>query len=312
MTNNPMQCALEAAIHCNDHAGVKLAHEAGAVFQKHYTSMAARAGSVGVMAYLHENGAPWDLRTTSSVCGSLSIDWADGNETQKPSKLCNFDCLKYAHEHGCPWDPDTTSNAAGRCNLDCLVYAHEHGCPWHPSTCLEAARGSYDCMKYAHEHGAPWPEDVIDMAASCGYVDCLQYADENGAEFSTDAMSLAACAGHLKCLQYCHKVNKLAVLRSMRRASKHDRLDCLLFLIERNGMLDVRCLKRHRETVLLGLDRRRGAITIQRMWRKRAHDLRQAAVSKIEDAYTTWACRPDGGAWFIRSKQSFENLSYVS
>jgi hypothetical protein len=108
------------------------------------TCRAACCGSLDCLRYAHENGCPWDAKTTS---------WA--------ANAGHLDCLKYAHENGCPWNTHTTDWAADGGHLDCLKYAHENGCPWSTTTTSRAAeRRQLDCLYYAYEQGCPWfPDD---------------------------------------------------------------------------------------------------------------------------------------------------------
>jgi hypothetical protein len=77
------------------------------------TYYAAWYGHLECLRYAHENGAPWDERTTSDA-----------------ARNGHLDCLRYAHEHGAPWDERTTSYAARHGHLECLRYAYFRGCPW--------------------------------------------------------------------------------------------------------------------------------------------------------------------------------------
>ena len=118
-------------------------HEPWHIDTLYCTSEAAENGHLDCLKYAHENGCPWDRRTTyySAENGHL-------------------DCLKYAHENRCPWDRRTTSWAAINDNLDCLKYAHENGCPWDKWTTMAAAENSHfghlDCLRYLIENGCPY------------------------------------------------------------------------------------------------------------------------------------------------------------
>jgi len=122
---------------------LKIAHELGYTWNTYTSYLAAKYCTVDVMAYLHEDGCPWD-----SACASA----AEGG---------HLEMLKYLFDHGCPWDENACANAAYGGHLQCLKFLHEHGCPWDWLT-IQSARdaGHIDCLEYARAHGCP--EDIDD------------------------------------------------------------------------------------------------------------------------------------------------------
>ena len=124
---------------------LKIAHELGYTWNTYTSYLAAKYCTVDVMAYLHENGCPWDSGTFSTA-GSA----AGGH----------LEMLKYLFDHGCPWGRSACYNVAYEGNLQCLKFLHEHGCPWDGRT-IRYARlaGHIDCLEYARAHGCP--EDII-------------------------------------------------------------------------------------------------------------------------------------------------------
>ena len=122
---------------------LKIAHELGYTWNTYTSYLAAKYCTVDVMAYLHEDGCPWD-----SACASA----AEGG---------HLEMLKYLFDHGCPWDENACVNAAYGGHLQCLKFLHEHGCPWDGRT-IRYARlaGHIDCLEYARAHGCP--EDIDD------------------------------------------------------------------------------------------------------------------------------------------------------
>ena len=87
---------------------------------------AVRTDSIGLIAFLHGIGEPFDavLCTSAARYGKLDV-------------------LIYLHEYGCPWNTLTTSYAAENGHLECLRYAHENGCEWDETTCSVAASNGH-------------------------------------------------------------------------------------------------------------------------------------------------------------------------
>lgn len=98
---------------------------------------AAAHGEVDCLAYLHQQGCPWDERVTAAAARASSLH-----------------CLRYAHQHGCPWDA-TVCTAAAQHVIN-LKYLHEHGCPWDVRAMYRSDKYvSQACEKYLDRQGCP-------------------------------------------------------------------------------------------------------------------------------------------------------------
>jgi hypothetical protein len=123
---------------------------------------AATAGDLKELKKMHENGCPWDWKTTAYA-----------------AKNGHLECLKFAHENGCKWECFTPALAARNGHMKCLKYAHENGCPWAESTASAAALGGQlECLKYAHNNGCDWDVWTLVCAAENGHFECFKYCFE--------------------------------------------------------------------------------------------------------------------------------------
>ncbi len=193
-------------------------YEHGMYFDWGYScSMAARAGSLRCLQYLHSQGFPWDDETCEYA--------AMGG---------HLECLKYLHQHGCPWDESTTFAGAVAGHTKCLAFALENKCPcdyraaefsarnghkntlhllrnyvmctsheWNLVMAAAAEHGHLDCLRYLLNDGCEIVNVLVPMMASKeGHLDCLQYYHEAGFSWCCAVTYMAASYGHFHCLEY--------------------------------------------------------------------------------------------------------------
>nr|UDO47253.1 ankyrin repeat protein [Pandoravirus massiliensis] len=157
-------------------------------------SAAASHGRIACLAFLHENGCPWDAWT---------LVGADCNG--------HLDCGDYARARGCPEEPLVEMRAddpsAGRNWIRC---AHEHrllGSDWRPPPDRPHGHDApyIGTLFYAYQHGI-WSEaDICSEAARSGHLLFLIYAKACGMRWCADACTQAASRGRLDCLRYLHE-----------------------------------------------------------------------------------------------------------
>lgn len=221
--------------------------------------IAARAGHLNILQYLHQHGGQLDnpveifsSGVDTSLCANTCAHAAVGG---------NMDCLQYIQEQGCPIDSSTLSAAIYAGQTACVEYAllhdnlvtdtsfctvaarkghlqalkllHAAGAPWNVHTCSEAAyNGHLDCVQYLHENGCPWRERVCRAAAEMGHLDCLIYAHEKGCPWDHDTCYFAARMGHLHCLKYAHENGCVLYGGICNVAAEKGHLECLKYAHE--------------------------------------------------------------------------------
>jgi len=133
----------------------------GAVCDTWTCALAARAGSLDCLRFLHETvGCAWDKWTPAYAASRGQLE-----------------CLAYAHEMGCPWDEDTCRWAAAGGHLACLEYAHTGGCPWGADTFGWAFDGGHmECIRFARHNGCPWDSRLCQEAAQCQHAKVTLFA----------------------------------------------------------------------------------------------------------------------------------------
>jgi hypothetical protein len=143
------------------------------------TEIAAEAGSINILQYLHEKGqisewsgaAKYAAMGGSLECLKFLLDDVGCLYTEKVCRYAaangHLDCLRFAVEKRCTLDVIVCQWAAENNELDCLKYAHEHDCPWDKYACKAAAVGSLECLKYLHENQCPWDKETVVAAWGC-------------------------------------------------------------------------------------------------------------------------------------------------
>ena len=119
--------------------------------------MAAEAGQIPVMQFLHKIGVPYDklLYTTAA----------------------NLAVAKHLRGIGCAWVSHHCSHFVTRNLLDCVIFANSNGSRWSVHTTQAAAlNGRLKILQYLHTHGCPWDAQVTYNAAQKGHAMCLKYA----------------------------------------------------------------------------------------------------------------------------------------
>lgn len=185
------------------------------------TEAAARKGSLEVLKYVHESGAPF----SSAVCSQAALGGY-------------LDCLIYAHENGSPWDNLTTERAAAARSLECVKYAVENGCPV-GTACDEAAvKGHLECIQYLHSKGVRLEKSAKLQAAHNEHFECFKYLVENGdREWCGDtALSIVWRSDNLELLVYAVKNGCPVSSETLLGAYNHKREACFEFLFEREGL----------------------------------------------------------------------------
>ncbi len=167
--------------------------------------VAATAGHVHVLKYLHENGYPWD-----------------DNIPHMASNCNRFECLKYAVEEGCP-----VNNIIAR-SLEAVKFLKARGLEWKTYATQNAVQANdLELLKYAHENGAPCGEAAY-YAIIHGALECLKYLIENGAQISYPVETV----GSLDVLKYLVEYVPDAVLlpEIFSRAAENAQKDILEYL----------------------------------------------------------------------------------
>ena len=197
------------------------AHENLLPWEDDMCMLAALAGSLPCLKYLHEAGC----ELTSETCAA-----AGGGPG--PGRL---ECLKYAHENGAPWTVSTTIAAAKSYNISGLQYAHQNGCPIDKRVCigaikvncsrimvrymgenkfpfdanmcrLAAKQGSDHIVQFLHIYGCPWSVTTTRDAAAGGHIDALKYAAERGCPVAPITCSFGVYCDenspHFECMKY--------------------------------------------------------------------------------------------------------------
>ena len=183
--NCPWDCqTTEAAIYSQHAEILHFVCQNGCALPEHAMFVAATAGNVDAMIYLHNSmNVPYppvlwlNLYNLSAIqhLRTVGCDW-NTNCCQEYAMYGKLECLIYAHENGCPWDADVCSTAACYGHLHCLKYAHEEACPWGELTMINAAQfGRLDCLKYAQEHNCPVNFLAPNQAFAYGQWRCLAY-----------------------------------------------------------------------------------------------------------------------------------------
>lgn len=208
-------------VYRGDVALLAAAYDLGYRWESNLSSVAARAGTMSCLKFIHEHGGllDGDEEEEDTIC---DVAAARGH----------IACLEYLREHGCPWDSFTCSSAICGNQLACLQYLHEHGCPWNTNVCTTAAReGRLQCLQYLHQHGCPWDAATSFAAAYRGHLSCLQYAHENGCIWDDrDCMEIASSCGHINCLQYLHQQGCEWNVSACISAARNGELSCLKYL----------------------------------------------------------------------------------
>ena len=100
---------------------------------------AAEKGHLACLKYAHENGCPWDERTTHVAAYN------------------RVNCFLYAYDNGCPVHKECMDEAACSGGLEIMQRLHKDGFPWTDKTTWWAARyGGAECLRYALTNGCPW------------------------------------------------------------------------------------------------------------------------------------------------------------
>lgn len=224
-------------------------------------------------------------------------------------------CVEYLREIGVEWEDDILETAVITGDLKLLMHINEQGqTNWHrsPLATFFAAAGHLDCLRYAHSTGALWHKATTARAAQ-GHLECLKYANRLGCPWHRFTMDYAA-EGHIDCLVYCYSKKAEWGESTTTAAAVRDHADCLQFLVERGCRFSSTCpdIRRNIGTMVSALARRASARVIQRAWRVHKTEIRQRAVSSIEDAYIAWACRPLHGRWYQRARESYSNHQHAA
>ena len=235
--------------------------------------VAAAAGHIVCLRFLHEHGCPWDQETLASAvrgghdecleyalredcplpnCATARIMYSSSRLT-----LCELFCtamvdgghkmarlLPLARSRGFGWDSATAVAAARTGNLESLQYLHAHLSPartWKANTCEMAARfGHLECLRYLHEHGCPWNACTSCAASAGGHLDCLQYTIENNCPTTIDTCKMAAFSGQLACLMLARENGCPWDKSVCTAAAQHGHLDCLEYAHTRGCPWDQR------------------------------------------------------------------------
>lgn len=258
---------------------------------------AAQGGHLECLKYLFVNGG--------SLCEHTFAATAEGH----------LDCLRFAHENGAKWTANVT-NAASKGHLQCLKFAHEHNAPWTRSTMEITADGHLDCLKYAHTHGCNWTRTGTEakVAARNGHFDCLKYVLDNGALLPNDYITLIfdwhyTCPGY----DYNSLIPHQGLFETIDgRFNQCGHLKCLSYMIDKDTQVTVDSFRDavYKRLVAMAMRRSLSASIIQRSWKRMKLEQKRHAVSVIENAYITWACRPGHGIWYVRHLESFEAWSW--
>jgi len=182
-------------------------------------ALAAGADDLVSLAYLHENGCPWDSNTIREAIRSGKIECLAYAQVYGCPSLPTYeslinlaaqwghvDVLKYLWNRGEEWDDLTMSCAASSGNLACMQYLHNAGCPWGEHACLFAVmKGSLECLQFAHHYGSPWSSYITPIATCNGDLRCLQYAHNQGCEWNALVMCFAARNDRPDIMQFAHE-----------------------------------------------------------------------------------------------------------
>ena len=119
--------------------------------------MAADAGQIPAMQFLHKIGIPYDKLIYTTVA--------------------NLAVVKHLRGIGCAWVSHHCSHFVTRNLLDCVIFANSNGSRWSVHTTQAAAlNGRLKILQYLHTHGCPWDAQVTYNAAQKGHAMCLKYA----------------------------------------------------------------------------------------------------------------------------------------
>lgn len=185
-----------------------------ATFSTGNCCLTAKEGDLETLRYLHDQGCPWDIRTTIEAIYGGRIDcflYARANDCPVPEESqrmylaasSSLHMLQHLREEGDEWEANTLCAAVSSGQLHILRYMHESGCPWHEGVCAFAARGGYlECLQYLHEHGCPWDPHVPFYAALEGHYFCLKYAHEHGCAWTNKCNIAPLLRGHWRCFCY--------------------------------------------------------------------------------------------------------------
>ncbi len=102
--------------------------------------LAARAGHVKMLAFVHQRGY-----VLSSPVANEAV--AHGH----------VDCLEYAHRNGVKLSDELLLAAARAGSIVCMEYLYNNRCRWPGYVCSSCAaqNGHFVCLRYAHENGCP-------------------------------------------------------------------------------------------------------------------------------------------------------------
>ena len=139
---------------------------------------AAKGGSVGVLTWAKENGAPWTGEMERRYWRrEYGCTWEE-TVCREAAERGHIQVLQWLKENcECKWKSWPCEKAAWGGKLEVLKWLREQGCPWHPDICANAAeRGHLEVMKWAIDQGCTWsPEDVLNKALKFGDLEMLQY-----------------------------------------------------------------------------------------------------------------------------------------
>lgn len=184
-------------------------------------TLAARLGQVDSLAYLHENGCPWDAATMAAGIMGDGIKFGDmavfaylrdhgcpaGTSAVETEARLNgrVEVLRHLCEHtGCTVSTAAMDAAVRRGRADALAYLCQRGGTITPNHLTVAAKMSMrvDCLRYLCEHGQRPDAQTLCMAASHGAIDCVRYLHEIGCPWHPDAIAFARARGHHKVVNY--------------------------------------------------------------------------------------------------------------
>ncbi|AVK74485.1 Ankyrin repeat domain containing protein [Pandoravirus quercus] len=179
-------------------------------------TMAALMAQVDSLAYLHENGCPWD--TATMVAGVKSGDMAvfaylrdhgcpaDASAIETEARLYGrVKVLRHLCERmGCTVSAAVMDAAVRRGRADALACLCQRGGTMTPAHLTIAAKASrrVDCLRYLCEHGQRPDAQTMCTAASHGAIDCVRYLHEIGCPWHPDAVAFARARGHYEVVDY--------------------------------------------------------------------------------------------------------------
>jgi ankyrin repeat protein len=204
--------------------------------------IASKNGHLGLVKYLHANGADFTEYNNRAICDA--------------SKNGHLEVVKYLHENGA--DITVCSNypiriASENGNLELVKYLHTNGANLRDNAenaMVQAIWGNnLDVVKYLHETGE-FQHNVVFVAAGCGYLDIVKYFKEVGKSLVDGRNYSLRCAagnGHLEMVKYLH-ANGADVkdytynYNAVNMASMYGHLDVVKYFYTESGK-DIECAR---------------------------------------------------------------------